>query len=194
MEDERRIDTEPDEAFEEVLGDVDTHPLLSGADKTPAEPARPRTVVAEKQDHAEVEPRTPTGEVPAASVEPQVDSGSLALARSGATSPLGGSGGVRLFEDAGRQVAALTRKPDPGLAQELHHALMDRLSRGMLRFRLDLAQSGDLDGPVLAVVAAFGRLLVKHGGDLEVINAPDPLSLLLVKAPLSGVRIAKNRA
>ena len=183
MEDERRIDTEPDEAFEEVLGDVDTHPLLSGGPlpaSTPA-PAKPgpraaplsrEEIPALARPEAWSDCRTPdpSGR-PAAAVLPH----------------------VRVYEEAGRQVAAPTPARDDVLAAELFSALMSRLDKGLLRFRLDLSEAGDLGAMSLARVVAFGRLLAKRGGEMEITGAADPLALLLAAAPLNGVRVTRNR-
>lgn len=165
MEDERRIDTEPDEAFDEVLGDVDAHPLLGGA----AGSARARGGDTGPASAREAPPDP----------EPVVDRSQVP--------------GVCLYEEAGRQVVAPEAAQDHVLAQGLREALMDRLDRGVLRYRLDLSGAGDLGAQSLAMVVAFGRMLAERGGEMEITGAVDPLALLLAAAPVNGVRLAVAR-
>ena len=168
MEDERRIDTEPDDAFEEILGDVDAHPLLKDRASSPGK-------------------GTASKEAPSRAAGPK-----LAPVRSEAA-PGVGEAGVRVFEEGGRLVAVPGSAADPEQAQALHQALMSALDRGVLRFRLDLSQAGDLGAQALAVVVGFGRMLAERGGELEITGAADPLALLLAAAPVHGVRLAATR-
>ena len=152
----REVNTEPDDAFAAVFGDIDQSPVM----RQSTEKAESDTEGHETSEEGEaVRDRDPEQAVDDdVSVEDPV---SIDVAE----------------EDGGRTFVP------PGdikgeVAQGLMAAFLDSLERDLTHYRLDLDKVREMDVSGLSVLVYCAQALDSRGRSLEIINANDDLSNL----------------
>jgi ABC-type transporter Mla MlaB component len=149
MNEDRFIDTEPDDAFAAVLGDIDTSPLMrmasvQAASQTPAPVSAPADVqpaptqAAAPEPEAQLEPETPVAPPSAVSPQAPASTGLFTVAREGA---------------AARVTPKMAMLADAAIP--LQRLLRELESLGVQSVTLDLATAADMDADCLAVLIAF---------------------------------------
>jgi|GEM_PF-2655193 len=200
----RNVNTEPDDAFSAVFGDIDQSPLMRQSGEETEAAAKESQTLDDKEDVAQIldnaqdlegfgdlEPEEPEDQdLEGFEDQEPEESGDQGLEEAeAADAPQEETASMEVTEQDGGQTIVPPGDIKGEDAGKLMAVFLESLEKDLAHRRLDLEKVGDVDTSGLSVLIYFAQALKTQGQSLEIVNVNQDLLNLF-----SAGRLDKNFA